>query len=491
MPSERRLRMAACALVMLLVGCAALSPQVFAPDVDPRPVGTEARVEPAAEVSAPPASGASHTVALARATNNARQLQERYVYAARSLSDGNAGIAASLLTLGTGGGIKAVTSPISRDISGLAVALGGLFTYGNTMVSLPRAKAYVAGALALECAIEAASATGEASLNDEIKEARSQQTELVKVVQDLQVLKRPETSTRTSGGATSGCSALPLGCGSPATSAGSDRERHARLCKAAEENRARHCTPVTKSEFSKLAHEDVGPTLDWAVDVRKALSDALTSAARAKPQIELSGNTLRGRTRAIESAVFVEVAKTEPDLNAIKGAAGAMVDAGGAFIPKTKAPAAPSDPAPAGTARSSSTGSERKDRPVELDELRSKVAMASDAANRLSDALTELDERARRAKSLDACSVPGGQRPVTFFVDTPRAEEAPVPLDDNLSRRLAPVLGKDAAATNVNRLVTDALRDCRERGLITESGSNGSLQPSTIVAITLGRCSKS
>lgn len=491
MPSERKLRMAACAGVVLLVGCAALSPQVFAPDVDPRAPGAEPRVAPAAEVAAPPASAASSTVALVRATNNARQLQERYVYAARSLSDGNAGIAASLLALGTGGGIKAVSNPISRDISGLAVALGGLFTYGNTMVSLPRAKAYVAGALALECAIEAASATGEASLNADIAKARAEQTSLIEAIQQLQFLKRPETTTQTSGGATSGCSALPLGCGNLATSAEADRARHTRLCKAAEDNRARHCTPLTKSEVSKLAHEDVGPMLDWAVDVRKALGDALTAAARAKPQVDLAGNTLRGRTRAIESAVFIEVAKTEPDLNTIKGAAGAIVDAGGAFIPKTKAPAAPSNPAPAGTAKSSSTGSERRARPAELDELRSKVAKAVDAANLLTDALTELDERARRAKSLDACSLPGGQRPVTFFVDTPRAEEAPVPLDDNLSRRLAPVLGKDAAAVNVNRLVSDALRDCRERGQITESGSNGSLQPSTIVAITLGRCSKS
>lgn len=502
-PRSRAALMAACAAVAsLLVGCAALSPQVFSPEMDPDPpppvrldeagapmpaVASDGKAVPA---SAP--SPAASTGGMSAAIENARLLQRRYVAAAQSLSKGNAAIGASLIGVGTAGGINAVSHPVSRDIAGLAMALGGLFTYGNTMLPPARAKAYVAGVQALECAIEAAKALDVPTLQRDASTARLYQARLDRDIQQLQAWQQPKRKTVTSGGPAPECARPPVGCGTAVTSSDADRERQRRLCEQFDTRRSQRCAPSSSSVLETPAHPDVLSQLNWATDVRRSMAASLLAAARLQPQVDLAGDALTGRTRAIETAVFTEVAKTEPDLNAIKTAASGILDAGNVFIPQTKAPAATQGPA--GTSLSSNAPVTKaaagiQERPLALDDVADDIAWAAAASDRLQATLVQLEERARRARALESCSVPGVARPAAGFApEAPRSSDAPVPLDNGLRLRLAPLLGLDPKADNVARQVDERLQACQARGLISDAGASGTLERSTLTNIVLGLC---
>ncbi len=483
---------------LLLGACAALAPQVFAPDIAP------ARQLPAAEGGASaPAGRLAPVVAtpeasarIAVAVDNARVLQRRFVASAQSLSSGNSAIGASLIGLGTVGGVKAVSNPSSHDIAGLAAVLGGLFTYGNTMLPQARVEAYVTGVQALECAIESANALDVPELAAESKALRKLQAELDYDLFRLQGWARPMFRTRSSGGPTADC-----GRPAPACSAAIDDQRYRDYCAKLAAQQARACAPASFKQEQLLPHPDVEALRNWAEGLRSGMNAGLQTADRYQVQIDLAGGALLGRTRAIEKAVSAEVAKTEPNLTAIKTAVAGSLEAGSAFIPLPKAatqsapPAA--SPANAGKALSSDTVLDSaavgtQDRPAELDAVGRHIEQVAQTWGRVQGLLISMDERLRRSRSLEACTLPGVARPLSLAPppEPQRASEAAVQLDDALRLRLAPLLGVDPKQSGATRAVDEALKACQARGAIADAGGSGSIDPEVLTAILIGRCRK-
>ncbi|OWQ93819.1 hypothetical protein CDN99_05130 [Roseateles aquatilis] len=505
MRSSGHARLTALAAAIVLVGCAALAPQYYAPDIAPPTAATTASSGGVDEAGtgAPraPAAAARPPVkeeSLDDAIANARFLQKQYAAVVQSLANSNTGLSATMLGLGTVGGIKAMSHPNSRDIGGLAALLGGLYVAGTTLVPPERAPAFRAGVLALECAIGSSVALNEPSLPGLIDEVQLDADPLNVDILLLEQWAKPKTVEKVSGGPASDCNKPAIACGAIQSSDAGDIARYQRRCADLEAARAKRCTAATRTESSIPADPEVVAYLSYAKTLRTNLDSQLTAAAGYAGQMSLAGSELRGRTRAIEEAVAREAAQTQPNVVAIKAAAASSAEIGMGLIsvPKlTKPPAATS----VGQATSSNgkipgaAGDTQRLRGSDRDEFldtRSRIDTTATHVRQLQNTLARMQVRQARSRSLEGCTVPGMARPVAVAGagTDPAKVEPSVLIDDALRLRIAPMLGIDPKAGNATQLVNQALSDCHNKDILPDDPGQGQLSGTSLSKLVLGSC---
>ncbi|ARN19945.1 hypothetical protein [Piscinibacter gummiphilus] len=498
---------------LALAGCAALSPQFYAPDIAPAAVqgtqGTESggpvtsSASSASSVPRPWAPSASSPVEeepnLSDAIWLARVQQRQYAAVVQSLSNSSSGVSVATLTALVGTAITAMTGGDSKLVASLAAGTAGLVVAGTTFVPKERATAFGAGVMALECAIGSAVALNEPKLQARLDGVRKNAAQLDLDIVDLERMARPVKQSGINPGNKSGCGA-PIVCGSSSSNP-ADRATSAKLCEDLEKRRASLCTPSTRKETTLEPDGDLVALLAYARKLRTAISEGVTAGDRFGGQADLAASELRGRARAIGEAVRAEAAKTQPDVAAVKAAAGNSSELGGVLSTLPKTVKTPTSAVPPGgdpgqalstNARPRAGDADTKALSVEeharLEGIRIRTVSTANAWSGLQGVLIRMEARQARSRSLEGCTVPGVTRPVTIVASA--AGDVSVPIDDGVRQLLAPGLGLDPKASNLARLVEQGLSDCQDRGVLPEPPGSGSLSVASLTKVVNGACRK-
>lgn len=470
--------------------------------------------------SQPVLSGAA--VCLSDALLDAQELQAGYAQAITDLSQATHGTAASLLGLTTLGLIKGVVDPSAREIAGLGVLGGGLFTAGSTLLPRGRSQAYLAGIKALECALTVARpyavpdarvprsvcmpghgagkpaaqlqpedfdpTSRPATLEQAIARVQDAVAELDAWAVHLELLARIETKRERRGGPKASCNADPISCGPIAAASPEDRARQDRQCAQLRKQQESACAPAAWVEVEERPHPDVVAAKRETELLSERLRASLVGAWQWQARVDQAGAVLRGHSTWIQKAVAEEIHKTEPDLAAVKAAAAGIRDAGTALLPPPGASTMQPQPgkSQSGPETTSPRTAKTRPQPFELSLTRTKLSRARKALEALDGMVTQGHERVRVAQaSLSAACSEAGALGGNLVPEPQRVAPAPLVLDDPLRDRLAQMLGI-GNATNARQQVNERLAECRAAGV---GGSNPSVvELELLSALLTGRC---
>lgn len=310
-----------------ITGCSTLTPQVFTDDL-------VTGATPAADSC----SAAPHPMKLETALQRAGAAQRRYTTAVQNLSEVGTGTSAALIGLATAALFKGITHPNSQDLAGLGIAGSATYAYGSTMTSRPRQQVYLNGAVALNCAMDAATSytlpkgwlrssepapAGVESIDDMADQADAALPQLDQQLAVLDALNRPTTREAITGApASPRCkTVVPEQCAQPAAGASADRTRRYELCVSTANALRDACAGPVKTERKLQPHPDIALDIQRLERVRRSLVSLSATARRQAVVFGAAGDALCNRTTAVQFAVARQVLATEPDLAAVLNAA--------------------------------------------------------------------------------------------------------------------------------------------------------------------------